>query len=527
MKMKTLPSITLLGAVLSTLWLGPGLLADDPGAGPERTLALEPCHIPNRSQEALCGSHTVFENRATAQGRQIDIQFAVLPAVDETSEPDPLVFFAGGPGQASMEMAQFVATAFPSVIESRDVVLIDQRGMGSSHPLDCEEPEDTPWTLTTEERRQLTREVLTGCLTELDADVTLYTQDLANEDIHEILLALGYDKVNLYGVSWGTRSALLYAHQFPEHVRTTILDGSLPLSNSAPLHAAADGERALNELLTDCDEDPACADAFPTLRQDFQSAWQRLGTDGESVTFSDPTTGETQTLLLTQGAFGEMLRSILYSSDLSRIAPIIIHQVANDDYRGLMGVAAFLTGATSGGMTLGASLTIFCSEEVARMEATELEQEAAPRLLGHQILTDIKTGCEVWPQAPLPAIYKEAVRSEAPTLILSGEVDPITPPRWGEEIAKALPNSLHLVAPATGHNVGPRGCASELMGRLIDQGSLDGISGDCLQDLTRPTFFIDLSGPQAVSTASDDDASDDTASEDDTSDDNSPSVSHD
>ena len=118
---------------------------------------------------------------------------------------------------------------FSEVNESRDLVLIDQRGMGSSAPLECEVPEDEAWLLTTEQRREMTREMLTQCLAELEADVTLYTQDLANQDANQILTALGYDKVNLYGVSWGTRSALLYAHQFPQHVRTLILDGSLPI----------------------------------------------------------------------------------------------------------------------------------------------------------------------------------------------------------------------------------------------------------------------------------------------------------
>ena len=168
----------------------------EPAAGTAAAVELSPCHILGKRQEAMCGTYTVFENRSAAAGRQIEIHFAVIPAVDETSEPDPLVFFAGGPGQAAMEMAPFVDVVFSKVNERRDVVLIDQRGMGSSHPLKCEMPDELA-IANPKEGERLTREMLSDCLAGLDADVTLYTQDLANEDAHEILRALGYERVNL------------------------------------------------------------------------------------------------------------------------------------------------------------------------------------------------------------------------------------------------------------------------------------------------------------------------------------------
>ena len=501
MTMKMLRSIIVLTAVVWTSAVGPPVVADstDSGSTGTRSIALEPCHIPNYRQEAQCGSLTVFENRVAAQGRELDIHFAILPAVDEASEPDPVVFFAGGPGQAGTEMAPFVRAVFSGVNEQRDIVLIDQRGMGASHALECDEPAEGAWTLTPEQRRRLTREVLEKCLQELDADVTLYTQDLANADIHDILKALGYERVNLYGVSWGTRSALLYAHQYPEHVRTLILDGSLPLANPAPLHAAEDAERALLELFDDCAADSACAEAFPDLRRDFETIMERFGPDGQNIEARNPSTGEPLTILLTRDMFGDLMRSILYSSDLSRLAPLIIRQVADEDYRGLVGVSAFLTQASAGSMTLGATLTIFCSEELARMAPEDFEREAIDRLLGHQMLTNLRDACEIWPKAPLPAVYGETVGSSAPALVLSGQGDPITPPRWGERMTEVLPDSLHLVAPATGHNVAPQGCAPDLMEQFVDQGNLQGIDGACLQELTRPTFFVDLSGPKAGS----------------------------
>lgn len=480
-------------AVVLALWAQPPISAQEVGkAGPG--LSLESCHLSGYRQEVECGSLTVYENRASAEGRQIEIQFAVLPAIDEASEPDPLVFFAGGPGQAALEVAPFVRAIFSEVNERRDLVLIDQRGMGSSAPLKCDMPEEEGLMLNAEQRRELSREMVSKCLQELEADVTLYTQDLANQDAHQILKGLGYEKVNLYGVSWGTRSALLYAHQFPEHVRTLILDGSLPLENAAPSHAAEDAERAMVALFDDCRADADCSKAFPELRQDFERVAERLG-DGLEISLPDPSTGEPLTLLLNRDAFGDMLRSILYSPELSRLAPIIIHRAAAGDFRPLMGVGGFVTGATADSMTLGATLTIFCSEELARFTAEDLDRQETARLLGYQFLENLQTACEVWPKAPIPAIYQQEIRVDAPALILSGDLDPITPPRWGERMTEHLPNSKHFVAPATGHNVGPEGCASDLMRDFIEQGSLEEIDGECLQDIRRPSFFVDLSGP--------------------------------
>ncbi|MEM7587880.1 MAG: alpha/beta fold hydrolase, partial [Acidobacteriota bacterium] len=298
---------------------------------------LEPCHIPGHSQEVLCGSHTVFEDRAAGSGRQLEIRYAVIPAVDEAAKEDPMVLLPGGPGQAGMDLAPFVELVLSEVNEERDIVLVDQRGMGSSHPLDCDFPEDSLQDMSQDELDQLTRELLQSCLEALDADVTLYTQDLANQDMHEILTKLGYERVNLMGVSWGTRTAQLYAHSYPEQVRTVILDGSLPLRNTAPLYAGADGDRALRRTFEDCAADADCSQAFPQLEADYQQLLDELGEDGVSVTLADPLTGEPATYILTARRFGDALRAILYSPGMSRVLPLIIDRARQGDYRALMG----------------------------------------------------------------------------------------------------------------------------------------------------------------------------------------------
>ena len=484
------------GILTASLWAAPTAYADSP---PPQAITLQPCHVDNYRQEVQCGTLTVFEDRDAAQGRTLDIQVVVLPAVNDAKEPDPIVFFAGGPGQAAGDWAAMIRNIFKDVASTRDIVLIDQRGMGRSAALSCENPDEDLSEadhLGLEEVLGLGREMMERCADELsrDHDLKLYTQDLANADIHDVLRALGYDKVNLFGISWGTRSALLYAHRYPENTRTVILDGNLPLDNRAPLHAAEDGDAALMAMFDDCAADTECAAAFPDLASDFRRALERIG-DGVEVDLPDPVTGEPRSFELTRERFGDALRTALYNADFSRLLPVLIHKTAEGDFRPFVGLTN-LGGSMSSSMTIGATLAIFCAEEFGRMSPEEKEAALAEeRKIGVQMFRNLQNACSVWPSAKVPSIYSEDVRPAAPTLVLSGAVDPITPPRWGERMAEALPNALHLTAPFTGHNVAPYGCAPKLLKQFIEQGTYEGIDGTCLDELRRPSFFVDTYGP--------------------------------
>jgi pimeloyl-ACP methyl ester carboxylesterase len=468
------------------------LLTSQHIAASKELIDLKKCHVENFSQEVLCGSHTVFEDRVAASGRTIDIQFAVIPSVTEAKELDPLVFFAGGPGQGGIAMAPFVNIAFSEVHENRDIILIDQRGMGDSNSLACEEPESNLFKMTEDEKAVFARGFLKECLSKLDADVTKYNQHIANQDIHEILIGLGYNKINLYGVSWGTRSALLYANQFPEQVRTIIMDGNAPLANRVPLFSAKDSQRALNALFEDCREDQACNKTFGTLEQDFKDVLASFPETGKQATVIDATTGKSEDILLSLESFTNSILGILYVPEFSRLIPLVIEQAKENKYHTLLGLTAAFGDA---GISIGAQLSILCSEDLSRISDSEIEQANNEGFVGNSFINTFKNSCDVWPKAELPKIYNQPLISEIPTLILSGEIDPITPPHWGEKMTEHMTNSIHLIAANTGHNVAPKGCASDLMAQFINQGTLVDIDGSCLNDLKRPTFFIDGSGP--------------------------------
>jgi len=204
------PKPLIAGALAAALCVsGSGrVLAQAGPASGEAELGLETCElvVPGTplSTTGQCGWLEVAENPAEPHGRQIRIRVARVPARDRVVEPDPLVFFAGGPGQAATETWPVVAHALRKVNQSRDILLVDQRGTGQSNPLKCPEIEveealATDW----DELARATRE----CLASLDGDPRFYTTTVAMHDIDAARAALGYEKVNLYGGSYGTRAA--------------------------------------------------------------------------------------------------------------------------------------------------------------------------------------------------------------------------------------------------------------------------------------------------------------------------------
>jgi pimeloyl-ACP methyl ester carboxylesterase len=370
--------------------------------------------------------------------------------------------------------------------------------MGTSHPLKCEGPELSGEGILSDFSDQQIRAYLDKCLASLDADVTLYTQELANQDIHEILIALGYERTNIYGGSWGTRAAQLYSQQFPWHVRSMILDGSAPPENKVPLFASEDAEQALQLTFQDCTADQNCNAAFPDLEGKFRQALERLGKDGIQVTMDDATTAESITFTLTRDNFVNGLRGILYVPDFVRLLPMIIDQAARGQYKALSGVSSYFAIQQQDTMAVGASLSILCSEELARISDEEVNQVSQTGFVGSAFIDLYRNACSIWPRAEVPAVYSDFRKLDIPVLILSGELDPVTPPRWGKEMAEYYPNSLHLIANDTGHNVAPAPCANELMEQFISEASTANLDGSCLLEIKRPSFFTSPSGPGGI-----------------------------
>jgi pimeloyl-ACP methyl ester carboxylesterase len=478
--------------LLSTLWLA-ACGGDGVEETMDRDLPLTPCHVRGVDAETFCGSYTVYEDREAASGRTINLRVVVVPALNPKPQPDALFFLAGGPGQAASEVMAAALPNFYAVHKNRDIVFIDQRGTGSSNPLDC--PDETGGTLAgLFGGAELDPEALEHCLEGLDADPTLYTTPLAMDDLDDVRAVLGYERINLYGVSYGTRAALVYMRRHPERVRSAILDGVVPTEMEVFLHFARDGQAALESIFTDCAASESCSSAFPDLEQTFNELLESFDPPRE-ITVDHPLSGAEETFEVTRDALAGNVRGLLYAPYLTALLPLAVDQAAKEEFDPLVAQSQGLAGGVSDGMSLGMMLSVVCAEDLPRITPGMREDASVGTFLGDAIVGMMADACETWPRGALPPGYNDPVHSEAPALVLSGALDPVTPPRWGDQALRGLPNGVHAIAPGAGHNVAPYGCAPRRIAEFIETADARALDLDCFEDIQRPAFFIDFAGP--------------------------------
>jgi pimeloyl-ACP methyl ester carboxylesterase len=434
--------------------------------------------------EAKCGSLTVPEDPSNPQSRQIDLNLAVVPAIKRSPEPDPLFVLAGGPGQAITEVFPALSSTLFRIHEERDIVLVDQRGTGKSNPLRCLDPEDE--TLQDEEAITL----LKACPETLDADLTKYTTDIAMQDLDKVRATLGYQTINLYGASYGTRAALVYLKLFPERVRSLVLDAVVDPAFIVYQDAARDGQQALEQFFARCEADEACHSTFPDLRAEFDAVLERVQETPVQVMIPHPITGKPFDLELTQTTLTNIIFNTLYAPDLVAMLPFAIHQAyAQENYAPLV-TQAFLVNA---GLYEGMFYAVTCTEDAPLISAEELDQQEGLFTGTAQTFLEV---CQAWPQGEPPEVVHAPVSAEVPVLMLSGEADPITPPWHAEQLAEALDNDLHLVFNDMGHGNSNSQCTVKIIDAFIESASIRDLETDCVGQVQPPPFFVDFSGPQ-------------------------------
>jgi len=260
--------------------------------------------------DALCGTLEVFEDRQARRGRKIALNVVVLPAVG-SGDADPLFFLAGGPGQAAAQLAPQLRAVFQPVQKTRDIVLVDQRGTGKSHPLECKSNEDSLTGLM--EREGAAADRLRQCLAGYDADVRLYTTPIAMDDLEQVREWLGYDRISLYGGSYGTRAALVYLRQHGPHVRSIVLDGVAPTNMRLPLFVARDAQESLDTWLGRCEADRRCRAKYPSLQSRVRALLRRLDAMPVALRMVHPRTGVSEETRIDARIVASLLFGALYS----------------------------------------------------------------------------------------------------------------------------------------------------------------------------------------------------------------------
>ncbi len=468
----------------------------DHGGTPARTLALAECRLPRVAMAAQCGELEVPVDRTQPSGRRIRLTVAVLPANTLTPRPDPLFILAGGPGQAATRLGPF-AEQLTGVRRDRDLVLVDQRGTGRSSPLDCAALRQDDGIEAAIDVDDLPK--AKACAAELAArgvDLAQYTTAAFVADLDAMRVALGYDRINLWGGSYGTRVALEYLRRHPARVRSMVLDGVVPPGMAPMLDVWATREAALEAVFAACAASPACRAAHPDPAATLAAIGKRLGPQGQDVALADPRTGETRTLRVTFDRVVLALQALFYVPELSSLVPELVGRAAAGDFGGLFAATSMLAADVSEQIDAALQFSVSCTDDAPRLTPAGIAQALAG-VRSRAVVERMLAVCSIWPRGTVPADAATPVASAVPVLILSGGLDPVTPPAYGERVAATLPNSRHVVAAGYGHIVSPHACAPRLISAFVDDPGSRTLLPACVEHFgksARPPLWPDRLG---------------------------------
>lgn len=451
------------------------------------TLALTECVVQG-SIHARCGTFPVAENPSAPTGRKIALNVVMLPATTSDRAADPLFYLEGGPGGAATDEAAWVARHFATLNQHRDIVLIDQRGTGRSNPVTC----STAAVSASPSEAQIAADVK-GCLDSIKdkADPRYYTTPIAVDDFDQVRAALGYDKINVYGVSYGVSSGLAYTQRHGAHVRAAVLDSGSLLDVRLLELIPRSAQPALASLFARCQSSARCISAFPRLEADFAAVTTHLSKEPLATSVIDATTGRLVRLDLPT-FMGMLIDTYLKSAQGSVAFPKDIHAAANGDWSGVtQALARNVSGPTSIPIM---SITIRCSDEWASLDPNRVASVApnspfTPNEVGYA--NGINMVCKYWPQAEGAS---GSVTSSAPIVFLNGMTDPVDPPDNVAQARATMPNSLVVPVAGIGHwqlDFDPTGCLTEQTNVFLAQGKPPVQEAwACAQSIPLPEFVV-------------------------------------
>jgi pimeloyl-ACP methyl ester carboxylesterase len=459
---------------------------------PGPSIHLEPCQLGSR--EAQCGTLKVYENRTARSGRMIDLRVAIIKAQSDHPAPDPIFYLAGGPGDAATEDA--TRQQFPySLSENHDLVFVDQRGTGGSNRVLV--PTDSPdlTGLTPEEMDAKIKALVAKFLSEIDMDSQYYTTSVAMDDLDEVRQALGYDKINLFGYSYGATAAQYYLRQHEEHVRTVTLGGGSLLDIPVFERWAHNSQQALDRVFDLCQADDACHTAFPNLREEFTSLLARLAVQPATDSFTSPTDRQPETITYTPDYLAPVIRKMTKDAENDRSLPLLIHRAYQDN--NWQGFTQFIL-ANGNYEWWGPQImerVIRCSEKWAAFNPDEvagLSEGSYLKGFDLWLAQNQAANCQYTPPGVTPEGTSPQPGSQVPVLILNGEMDPIDPPDNMADAEALWPNSIALALPYQGHSLSDVNaimCMWSIENEFIQTGSTEGLHTDCLKNI-QPAGFI-------------------------------------
>jgi pimeloyl-ACP methyl ester carboxylesterase len=448
----------------------------------------------------LCGSVQRPLDPAEPQGRKIEIHYVVVPALARRKRPDPVFMLAGGPGQSAIDVAPATLPLFTRLNNRRDIVFVDQRGTGRSAPLACDDPRheslaDADTAHQLEQLRQCRRRLAARPELGGEAGLRFFTTTIAMQDLDAVRRELGVERIDLVGASYGTRAALEYQRQFPQAVRRSVLDGVAPPDMALPASFSTDGQAAFDAMLAACEAEAACARAYPTLRRDWSALLASLPKEASAA---QPLTGRIERFTLTRAMVLRAVRGPLYAPPLAAALPAAIGAAAQGRYEPLIGLSSWLSSRRGGALATGMHFSVVCAEDLPlmarRRDAPGIDFADDQAKLYGQV-------CAEWPRGEVPPAFYRLQPSASPVLLLSGGLDPATPPRHAEAVQRALgAKALHVIVPNAGHGVLAIGCMRDVLFRFIDaedDPAALATDASCVQAIPRPPAYLPLDPPVA------------------------------
>jgi len=459
-----------------------------------QALELKPCFIgatgSGVSTAAECGKLSVPENRQNPS-KTIDLNIAVIRSTSAEKVNDPLILLAGGPGQGAVDTFAGIVKVFDSMLPLRDIVLVDQRGTGESNPLRCEiDPED--YEALSDMQSDAWKDWTKNCHRELDADTRYYTTAEAINDLEAVREALSIDQWNLYGGSYGTRKALTYMKMFPSSIRSVILDASVPQEQALGVEHEANLRSTLSKIFALCEADDACQTAFGDAEQQLWKFLDQLKQEPIKLRLQNSSSGEFEDVVMTREYAVIAMRMFAYSPETMGLIPLMVSLANHGQPETMAAQAQMVMNSLNEGLNNALEISVSCAEDVPFMPRKTNTNNS---LFGDELFELMHARCELWDSIPVDPSFKEAVVSDIPTLLLSGEYDPVTPPKNAEKIMQTLSNAQHLIAKGQGHIVGTRGCMPKIVTAFIKDPTTE-LDTQCMNDFRDFSFFINMNGPK-------------------------------
>jgi pimeloyl-ACP methyl ester carboxylesterase len=444
---------------------------------------------------AYCTKFPVPENRTDPKARTLELSLALVKSESQVPDKDLVVYLAGGPGQSAIQTYHGLAPAFAPLLKRHDVLLLDQRGTGGSHPLDCPTAQKQLDQLASSATPAQFSAQVRACATEVEktSDPRYYTTTDAVADLESVRVALGESKLDLVGVSYGTRVAQHYAAAHPEAVRSIVLDGAVPNPLVLGATFAETLQRSLQLQAAACSAAPACKQAFGDWYATLHTLHARLQSQPpQSVTFEDPHSYKPVTEPLTADTLAGVVRLFSYSAATAALLPLAITEAAHGHYAPLLGQSKILSGDLSQSVQGGMQLSVICTEDAPLLQP---RPQDAGLLLGGEFIEDLAAQCDAWPHGPMPKDFHAAFESSIPTLLISGTRDPVTPPAFAAEVLKGLSDGRSLVVNGLGHAEAINaGCMPRLVEQFINKLQPEKLDAQCLKRIGPIPAFVNFNG---------------------------------